>query len=102
MRLELPHWREMAIKAEAEVERLTNLLDHYNAKCAICDCVNDVMELHAENAQLRKVVEAGEKAIKTLDNTCYLFAKADDRAIHNEAVKMFWQALAELDEEGKR
>lgn len=51
---------------------------------------------------LRKVAEAGEKAIKTLDKTCYLFAKADDRAIHNEAVKMFWQALAELDKEGNK
>jgi uncharacterized membrane protein len=91
MRLELPHWREMAIKAEAEVERLTNLLDHYNAKCAICDCVNDVMELHAELTKLRKVVEAAGEYTKHFDE--FVNSKGIVTSYNN-----LKQALAELDE----
>jgi hypothetical protein len=72
-----PHAIERAIKAEAEVERLTDLLDHYNAKCAICDCADDVTILHTENAKLRKVADVANDG-----NTFALV-----------------QALAELDKE---
>ena len=71
--------------AEAEVERLTDLLDHYNAKCAICDCSDDVTVLQAENAKLRTVAEA---------------ARAYLKCGHRDTLDDLVQALTELDKEG--
>lgn len=83
-------WQERAIKAEAkftecrkaaevlqsEVERLQTLLEKYNAKCAVCDHVSEIMRLHKVVEAARDVVGFGVChdenslwSIKALQNT---------------------------------
>lgn len=53
-----PHAIERAIAAEAEVERLTALLETHASTCVVCDYASKIAELQAENAKLREVAEA--------------------------------------------
>lgn len=77
-------WLNQAIRAEAEVERLTDLLDHYNAKCAICDYTTEI-------TKLRKVAEAARGVF--LGEGEHLCSEFED------AMDTLRQALTELDKE---
>lgn len=70
--------------AEAEVEQLQALLEKYNAKCAVCDHVSEIM-------RLRKVADAARGVfLGEGEYLCSEFKNDIDR---------LRQALAELDKE---
>ena len=78
--------------AEAEVERLTALLETHASTCVVCDYASKIAELQAENASLRKVVDAARVVVRQWE---YVM----DEEYHKNVLK---QALAELDKEGER
>ena len=80
-------YQERAINAEAEVERLRLMVKSITG--GLDECMETVHFLEAENAKLRKVVDAAHVAVAYLQT---------QPTIQHILV----QALADLDEEGER
>jgi len=92
-------WQERATEAEAEVERLREvILENESFFTKIMPQVlaveSENTKLKTENALLRKVVEAARGVfLGEGEHLCSEFEDAMDR---------LWQTLAELDKEGER
>lgn len=86
--------RKAAEVLQSEIERLTDLLDHYNAKCAICDYTTEI-------TKLRKVAEAAREMLEVIE-LLHPNMNPDEPCVCYEAWVRGKQAFAELDKEGER